>query len=132
MASSIYTWSGAGTYRDNLTEGGCSDWRLPTISELRTLIQNCSNTQMPGGSCGVIDTGNSSTSWLSDSCWTESACYSCSYDSTGGHSKFGDTGWFWSSSTPSDYTGDAWRVGFSFGYVSYGIMTSSDAVRCVR
>ena len=131
-ADTTYDWSDAGTYCDNLTEGGYSDWRLPNISELRTLIQNCSETQMPGGSCGVIDTGNSSTSCLSSSCWTESACYSCSSDSTGWHSKFGDTGWFWSSSTLSDRTGYAWSVYFNGGSV-YGRSNYADYyVRCVR
>ena len=132
-ADTTYTWSDAGTYCDNLTEGGYSDWRLPNISELRTLIKNCSGTQMPGGSCGVIDTGNSSTSCLSGSCWTENACYSCSSDSTGGHSKFGETGWFWSSSTRSDYSNYAWVVNFSSGYVDYFDKTNYYYyVRCVR
>ncbi len=132
-ADTTYNWSGAGTYCDGLSEGGYTDWRLPNISELRTLIKNCTGTQMPGGSCGLIDTGNSSTSCLSSSCCTESACYSCFYDSTGGHSKFGETGWFWSSSTRSDSTDGAWGVGFGSGYVGNGIKTiNSYYVRCVR
>lgn len=134
-ADTPYTWSDAGTYCDNLTEGGYSDWRLPNISELRTLIKNCSGTQMPGGTCGVIDTGNSSTSCLSyNSCWTESACYSCSSDSTGGHSKFGETGVFWSSSTLSDYTDYAWIVNFGYGNVSFNFFKADNYyyVRCVR
>ena len=40
-SSSTYTWSDAVSYCDNLTEGGYSDWRLPNINELRTLIKNC-------------------------------------------------------------------------------------------
>ena len=130
-AASSYDWSGAGTYCDGLSEGGYSDWRLPNISELRTLIQNCSGTQMPGGSCGVIDTGNSSTSCLSSSCQGED-CYSCSADSSGGHSKFGETGGFWSSSTLSDNTDYAWYVVFYTGNV-YGYNKSyNGSVRCVR
>ena len=130
-ADTTYTWSDAGTYCSNLTEGGYSDWRLPNISELRTLIKNCSGTQMPGGSCGVIDTGNSSTSCLSSSCQGED-CYSCSSDSTGGHSKFGDTGYFWSSSMRSGSS--IWYVDFSYGGVSNGHMDDVlyNYVRCVR
>lgn len=130
-SSSTYTWSNAVSYCDNLTEGGYSDWRLPNISELRTLIQNCSGTQMPGGSCGVIDTGNSSTSCLSSSCQGED-CYSCSSDSSGGHSKFGETGYFWSSSTRSDGADYAWRVNFRYGSVGYNGKTDDYSVRCVR
>ena len=111
-----YNWSDAGTYCDGLSEGGYTDWRLPTISELRTLIKNCSDTQMPGGSCGVRD---DSVVCLSDSCQGED-CYSCSSDSTGWHSKFGETGWFWSSSTNVYDTIYAWYVNFYSGYVLNG------------
>ena len=124
-ADTTYTWSNAGTYCDNLTEGGYIDWRLPTISELRTLIQNCSNTQMPGGSCGVTD------SCLSSSCWNV-PCDVCSHDSTGGHSKFGETGSFWSSSTLSDNTGYAWFVYFDYGRVDSRHKPNVTNVRCVR
>lgn len=131
MASSTYTWQDAVNYCNSYTEGGLSGWHLPTISELRTLIQNCSGTQMPDGSCGVRD---DSVVCLSSSCWTESAC-SCSSDSTDsieGHGKFGDTGWFWSSSTLLDATDYAWAVGFGYGYVYYGSKYYDCDVRCVR
>ena len=130
-AQKSMNWDDAGTYCDGLSEGGYSDWRLPNISELRTLIQNCSGTQMPGGSCGVIDTGNSSTSCLSTSCQGED-CYSCSSDSTGGHSKFGETEHFWSSSTVSANTDYAWGVGFYDGDVGNGYKVIDIYVRCVR
>ena len=95
--------------------GYSSGWHLPTISELRTLIQNCSGTQMPGGSCGVRD---DEVVCLSSSCQGED-CYSCS-DSTGWHSKFGDTGAFWSSSFNPDIPCYAWTVNFSNGKVNTG------------
>lgn len=115
--------------------GFSSGWHLPTISELRTLIQNCSATQMPpvgSNTCGVRE--DESVTCLSSSCWTESACYSCSADSSGGHSKFGDTGWFWSSSLRSDSSHYAWRVDFNHGNVDNIYIDSNyyGRVRCVR
>ena len=127
-ASSTYPWQNALIYCDIYSEGGLSGWHLPTISELRTLIKNCSDTQMPGGSCGVTDI------CLSESCWTETTCYpsSCDFDSTGRYSKFGDAGWFWSSSAISEDSHGAWKVSFSFGYVGEGYTPINYYFRCVR
>ena len=47
-------WEDAVSYCKNLTELGYSDWRMPTVNELRTLIQNCSYTET-GGSCEITD-----------------------------------------------------------------------------
>lgn len=107
-------------------EGGLSGWHLPTISELRTLIQNCAGT-VTDGSCGVTD---DSLSWYSSG-----NCDSCSADSSGGHSKFGETDWFWSSSVVSDSSDQAWYVNFGTGSVKYLEKTSYPefgiAVKCV-
>jgi hypothetical protein len=104
----------------------CEDngWRLPTISELRTLIQNCPATET-GGECGVTD------SCLSGDCWNDS-CSGCGYDSSGKYSVFGDTGWFWSSSSYVDYTDFAWYVNFNVGGVFHSYKTDNDGARCVR
>ena len=123
-ASTSYTWQNAVDYCNSYSEGGLSGWHLPTISELRTLIKNCSGT-VTGGSCGVTD------SCLSSSCQDES-CYSCDYYEDGRYSKFGETGWFWSSSTKSDITDYAWFVYFYSGYVDYYYKTNYSYVRCVR
>ncbi len=125
-ASTTYTWQNAVDYCSSYSEGGLSGWHLPTITELRTLILNCPST-MPTGSCAVKDPG-----CLSMSCWTSATCASCSQDSSGGHSKFGETGYFWSSSTLSDETGYAWDVRFDYGYTGPSLKTYDDNVRCVR
>jgi len=121
---SAMTWQKAKDYCNNLTACGYSDWHLPTISELRTLIQNCPATQT-GGECGVSD------SCLSYECWNN-ACPGCSSDSSGKYSKLGDTGWFWSSSVRSDYSDDAWYVNFDSGDVSSGSKSYNIHGRCVR
>lgn len=41
-------------YCENLVEKGHDDWRLPGISELRTLVQNCENTEIEG-KCRIRD-----------------------------------------------------------------------------
>ena len=43
-------WPKAIDYCRNLNEGGYSNWRLPDIDELRTLIKNCPKTET-GGEC---------------------------------------------------------------------------------
>jgi len=113
--------------------GGFTDWRLPEISELRTLIKNCPATQMPPvegvDSCAVrSDEGNVC---LTYSCQTRN-CYCSSYDGSGLYSKLGDGDIsLWSSSLQSDSV--AWRLVFSFGMVGYCDMDAAGGqVRCVR
>lgn len=129
-ASSIMNWSDSIDYCNNLTACGYSDWHLPTISELRTLIQNCSRNEMPSGTCGVRD--DDEVVCLESSCWTSETCGFCSSDSSDKYSKFGETGWFWSSSTRSDKTDHAWLVDFYNGDVNNYDKINVYNVRCVR
>ena len=117
-------WDDAVAYCKNLNEGGYSDWHLPTISELRTLIQNCPKTEN-GGECGVTD------SCLSGKCRND-ACSGCGADSTSKHSKLGDTEWFWSFYVQADNSVNAWRVSFYYGNVSSYNKNTTYSVRCVR
>ncbi|MBR4531031.1 DUF1566 domain-containing protein [bacterium] len=122
-ASSYMTWHDAVSYCDNLTECGYTDWRLPNIDELRTLIQNHSGTQT-GGSCPISEKAGK----LAYRDWTDD----CDGRNGSNFSKLGDTDWFWSSSTLSDYTGYAWYVNFHYGDVGSNGKSSNDYVRCVR
>ena len=114
-------WDKAVKYCENLNENGNNDWHLPTISELRTLIQNCPATET-GGECGVTD---SCLSW--DEC-LNSACEGCDSDSSGKYSKLGDTDWFWSSSV----SGNPWDVRFHSGNLGHSSKYNTYSVRCVR
>ena len=127
VSSNEMDWETAKRYCEDLTEGGDSGWRLPTIDDLRTLIQNCSKTET-SGSCALSDPDNLSK----DGDWSAETCASCDDDLSGGHSKFGDTNWFWSSSAIADYTGYAWFVYFKSGSVQYSVQSDGRYVRCVK
>ncbi len=100
--------------------------RLPTISELRTLVQSCPATET-GGECGITDICSAYYD-----CWNNS-CEGCEDDSFGKYSVFGNVGWFWSSSVRSD-TQDldlVWILGFYNGRLDEA-ETCCNYVRCVR
>lgn len=121
------TWRDAVSYCDNLTEGDYSDWRLPTINELRSLIKNCSRNEMPDGSCAVKD-----PDCLLYRCWTSETCGSCEYNSTGKYSKFGETDRFWSSSFHAIDGSLAWYVNFGVGGIGRNYKANDFNVVCVR
>ncbi|MGI6393764.1 MAG: DUF1566 domain-containing protein [bacterium] len=120
-SSNTKGWISAVTYCENLSG------RLPTISEFRTLIQNCPATET-GGECTVTDECLSYSSCWSDSCYGHYP----EGDNTGKHSAFGDTDWFWSASELSDHTDYAWGVHFFNGYVYSNYKTGTHYARCVR
>ena len=121
-------WEEAVAYCRNLKELEHSDWRLPTVNELRTLIQNCPGAEA-GGFCN-----------MTEECLEEEMSYikcyddycSCGYNEEEGYySKLGDDFCLWSSTATriSDYA-----VNVCFGQVD--ILTQSKSynryVRCIR
>lgn len=112
-------WQEAMDYCANLTQDSHSDWRLPTISELRSLIRGCSGTES-GGSCGVTD------SCLSYSSCYDDACEGCDYQKGPADGCYwpnemdGACYWYWSSSTPGGNVGSACHVYFGYGAVGFG------------
>ena len=123
-------WNDAFDHCSSYSEEGINDWRLPTISELRTLIQNCAST-ITGGACAVVDTDSASCLAYNDC--ISSDCRGCSYNSNGRYSKFGDTGLFWSSSIDEDDPDTyAWVVYYDYGEIESYQQGQSMNVRCVR
>jgi hypothetical protein len=128
-AESDLEWEAAiGDCQASTVDGG--DWRLPTVSELRTLIRGCPETE-PGGACGVTD------SCLELECCND-ACSACD------PSNYPDKGCFapeelpyecetyWSSSEFTDIAEFAWIVIFGSGIVTGTDKESKAPVRCVR
>jgi hypothetical protein len=123
-------WAEAQTHCASLRLGGFNDWRLPTISELRSLVRGCPATQNHG-SCGVTDSCTTSR------CWKD-ACKECAGQGGPGpggaywpSELSGDASWCWSSSPVSDADG-AWSVGFGDGQVGRRYINIPAGARCVR
>jgi serine/threonine-protein kinase len=132
-ATDLLTWQQAVDYCAGLDlDGhGPGSWRLPTISELRSLIRGCPATET-GGECGVTD------SCLDREC-RNVICLGCS--SRGGH---GGSGAYWPAGisgsinrywSSSSYAGDsslAYYVNFHIGNVYSAGKSGATSVRCVR
>jgi len=124
-APATMDWFAAKEYCANLNEDGSSDWELPTISELRTLIIDCPASES-GGACLITN------DCLSNKCWTKDTCWACSGASDGRYSKLGDTDWFWSSSPNVDNAVFVWLVNFFNGSVNGNLKANTSNVRCVK
>ena len=128
LADETMAWDAAGTRCESeLTEGGYTDWRLPTIDELRTLIVNCPGSQA-GGACVISDPDHLSFSERidADCCCSPGSNFSILGDGSDIN--------LWSSSTSieTDGTDKAWLVGFYRGNVNHSLISESNHVRCVR
>jgi hypothetical protein len=118
------TWEKAIEYCSSLSESGQSDWKLPEIDQLRTLITNCPATET-AGLCRITD------ECAEDSCWS-SECISCPLAIDGRYSKFGDKGEFWSATSNSSNDNFAWYIGFFDGLILDGNKENEIFVRCTR
>ena len=105
------------------------NWRLPTISELRSLIRNCEETKT-GGKCRVTDKCLS----YRDCKKGEKFCSGCIASEEGIYSVKGDKVWLWSISEAQDFEDhtQAWRVDFEDASVGYNHKSVEYYVRCVR
>jgi hypothetical protein len=132
-----YTWAAAATDCSGLVLDSYSDWLLPTIDDLRSIIRGCAANET-GGDCGVTDPAcldYSSCDTYCDYCnWGygpgPNGCYSVDQLS-GACSGYYGYGYYWSSSSTT-YNDMAWVVRYSTGSLTYAYKTDSESVRCVR
>ena len=127
-------WGSAGTHCGSLDLSG-TGWRLPNISELRSVVRGCGPIET-GGACGVKDVCGPcgvGTACLLSSCHT-SACNPPSCADAGSYwpAGLGGTGSWWSSSSTEDSPSTAWAVSFSLGLVGNYSIGNGYYVRCVR
>lgn len=116
-------WKSAINYCNNLYENGFSDWHLPTIDELRTLVQNHPGTKT-GGYCRI----SQKAGYTSSRAWT----YDCQGKAGYNFSKLGDKGVIWSSTIVYDNYNKAWVIRFDDGLLGHNDIVNGSYVRCTR
>jgi len=130
QAPNMMNYYDAVEYCKDLTLDGYSDWRLPSISELKTLIVGC---QSGTDACSLSD------KCLTSGCWTEKTC-ACKDNKGPGEGGYylqkgvwqGGGNGFWSASVPSDNPDFACHVFFYNGNVYINYRNNEYAARCVR
>lgn len=129
-------WADASSYCAGLRGASGLPWRLPTISELRTLLRGCPAT-VAGGTCGISDTCSSVSA-----CGSLPSCQWCGDMAGPGPSgcywpdELGSAcGWYWSSIPDPDRPDWTWGVGFNNAAIYDTPRTCAGGacwVRCVR
>jgi hypothetical protein len=130
--SDIMTLEAANTHCATAQTDGFTDWTLPDISKLKTIVSGCTATQ----TCDITDTCTESTC-------TNADCNGCTNNSGAGPQGLylapdiwtysGDAnGRFWSSSSTPDKADSYWFIRFSNASVAYNFDGTEYFVRCVR
>ena len=117
------TWSDAMKYCENLVLAGHDDWRLPAISELRSLIRGCNGPEK----CGNLSVSNKE-------------CKPCDHNQGPGPNGWympgslhkGPETMYWSSLSVIGYSDYAWALIFNSGHVYGYVKEFIHATRCVR
>jgi len=130
--SQIMVWESADTHCKTASTDGFTDWLLPDISKLKTIVIGCAVAK----TCGITDT-------CADSTCVNADCNGCTNGSGAGAEGLylapgiwtytGDAnGRFWSSTKTPDKADSYWFIRFSNASVAYNWDGSEYFVRCVR
>ncbi len=121
----LKNWDGATSYCNDLFLDGSSDWRLPSINELRSLVRDCDKSAF-GGSCGVSDVCSSET------CFVFSECGGCAFNAAcyKPSELQGTCAYHWSSTQANDQ--QAWALSYESGALFLSGVVSTLVARCVR
>ena len=116
-------WASATQYCADLDLSGYTDWRLPTIDDLRSLIRGCPATELRNTTCpDPLKNTCEECSYMDgpdDGCyWPYEMEGSCSY--------------YWSTSLVEDQPNATWRVNFDDANVVIDHIDSDAHVRCIR
>lgn len=129
----VADWFEAVEFCENLNLAGSTSWRLPTISELRTLIVDCSET-ITAGACEASD------DCLDRECLSDQ-CRGCEWGGGPGtegrywpNALDGEEDASWSSSKLDEgETDQAWLIRFGYAYVVFDHTNRAyPGARCVR
>ena len=128
LSPELEDWSNGAEYCENLEFGGYTDWRLPNLDELRTLVSESKCPKIAlNGKCKASEKDDC----LSKSCRTEETCGNSGTDC----GRFIEDGRLLSSSHLTEYPEKSWYVNFDWGEVDYSWpddLDYSGKVRCVR
>ena len=147
-SSKPYRWKNAIEYCSSLELAGYSDWRMPNIDELRSIVRGCPDSET-GGSCGVTE------DCASVECAVKGSCFVPCPDKRGKGpgqdgclwepSLQGKCDQYWTSSTflesfpsgSSETITDAWTINFVSGRIDAeqaieNFRRRELYVRCVR
>lgn len=94
----------------DLSEGNLSNWKTPSIGQLRTLIRNCPNTET-NGTCEISD------ECYDEMCYSPESCKGCIANNDGKYSVIGDWEPFCSESSYAPETACFWAVNFGNGAI---------------
>jgi len=108
--STSMTWTGAVSLANGLDLCGYTDWRMPNINELKSLVHSGYNEELCGGSPCLF-----MKDWLNSKGFSNVTSY-----------------YYWSSTTYAEDTNSAWVVNMMYGSVNGGVKTTTYRVWPVR